>query len=370
MTTDDGAEKDGAEQDWVAPGLAQLFEIVLDAAADRRDLSISERDHFFSTGEQALASGGSLSGLVDDYLRGAGQLWEQVFIATDPGQAVEVGRSLRRVSEDAVAALAAGFETAQRSSIRAEEATRRELIDDVLNNSVDPGTFADRAQAAGFPMAATYLVAVAVTEHQLSDTGPIHATIRNGLASRAPQRDFVTFTKRGHLVVVAPDAGPDGLDVLQGALESLGPMAWRAGVGEPGEGPGGLHRGYREALEAVRLGRLFALDPFVHHRDLLPYRVMAADAVLARQLARSVIEPLVQAPRGSLLDTLEAFIEHGGNMAEVARRLSLGPRTVAYRLERIAELTGYSPREPLGRLALELAVRCRPLTGPEVPVGP
>ncbi len=59
--------------------------------------------------------------------------------------------------------------------------------------------------------------------------------------------------------------------------------------------------------------------------------------------------------------TLASFIEHSGNMAEVARDLNVGARTVGYRLDRIAALTGFSVRKPEERFILELAYRAMPL---------
>ena len=41
-----------------------------------------------------------------------------------------------------------------------------------------------------------------------------------------------------------------------------------------------------------------------------------------------------------LIETLEVYFESGQNMREAGRRLHLAPRTVAYRLERIARLIG------------------------------
>ena len=42
-----------------------------------------------------------------------------------------------------------------------------------------------------------------------------------------------------------------------------------------------------------------------------------------------------------LLETLEVYLDSGQNMREAGRRLHLAPRTVAYRLDRIARLLGH-----------------------------
>ena len=46
----------------------------------------------------------------------------------------------------------------------------------------------------------------------------------------------------------------------------------------------------------------------------------------------------------------------GNNAAEAARRLHLSVRAVTYRLQRVQELTGYSPSRPAQHLTLLVAV--------------
>lgn len=349
--------------DWIVPGLAQILEIVLDAAGDQRNLTTGERDRIFATGERAHDAGGSLSQLIEAYLAGAGELWENIFGVTDPGRAVEVGRTLRRVSENAVAGLAAGYESAQRRSIHAAEALRTELIHDLLSGGGDPAQLADRARFAGIDPATVHVVVVAERSAPVAEVGPLRERIRVELASRAPERPMITVVTAGRLVVLAPAASPDEVRVVAEALRAVDDSEWRCGVGLPCRDLAEVHRSYDEAREAVRLGRIFELDDFVVHDALLAYRLIASDHAVASALVDSIIEPLDGA-RGDLVETLAAFVEHGGNMAAMARELNLGPRSVAYRLDRITEITGHSPREPHGRLTLELALRCRRLVDP------
>ncbi len=360
------AERD---TDWGVPGLAQLFETVLDAAAERRDLSLAERDQFVAVGSEARDADMALSSLIATYLGGAGELWEQIFSNADPAQAIDLSRSLRKVSEEAVAGLAAGFEASQRRSIRAEESRRREFLEDLLSGGASEAQLSDRAREVGFVSSATWVAAVADCDRALSDVGPIQARARTELASRAPQRHLQVFTKNGQLLVVAPGADPGELGLLSDALERVDDGTWRVGVGSRQAGLSGVAVSYRQALEALRLGQVFRLGRLQVFDQLHPYRLLAADQASAEALARRVIEPLANAPRGSLLETLRSFIENGGNMAQVARDLSLGARTVAYRLDRIGQLTGHSPKDPEGRFVLELAYRSSPLVGREADQG-
>ena len=59
-----------SRSEWIVPGLAQILEIVLDAAGEQRDLTLTERDTIFATGETAHEAGGSLSQLIEAYLSG------------------------------------------------------------------------------------------------------------------------------------------------------------------------------------------------------------------------------------------------------------------------------------------------------------
>ncbi|MDW3219197.1 MAG: helix-turn-helix domain-containing protein [Acidimicrobiales bacterium] len=354
---------DTTRRRWVAPGLAQLFEIVLDAAGDRRDLTLGERDRFFAAGQTAVDSGGSLSELIDGYLAGAGQLWEQVFGSIEPDGALEVGRSLRRVSESAVGALAEGFESAQRRFIRAEESLRRELFDDLLGGRLRDDPLDERATLAGLPTGVGFAVAVAETDQALSDSGPIHLRADTALAGRAPDRGLITFTKAGQLVVLLPKGTPGDLGFVHDELMSVHDADWWVGVGGRADDLGAVDRAYQEAREALGLCRLFGSARVGVYDTMLAHRVLAGSPEVAAELVAAVLGPLERSSRGDLLETLETFIAHGGNMAAVARAMALGPRTVSYRLDRIAELTGWSAREADGRFTLELALRCRPLVG-------
>jgi PucR C-terminal helix-turn-helix domain/Purine catabolism regulatory protein-like family len=62
-----------------------------------------------------------------------------------------------------------------------------------------------------------------------------------------------------------------------------------------------------------------------------------------------------------LLPTVQAFIQHGGRLRETAEHLYVHRNTLAYRLERAAEVLGGDLKEPNARLAVELALRALPL---------
>ncbi len=104
------------------------------------------------------------------------------------------------------------------------------------------------------------------------------------------------------------------------------------------------------------------------------YRDMAADRLLLllyrdnlSALAGFVddtLGPLLRHDASSpmtLLPTLESFVTHGGRLRETAADIFVHRNTLAYRLDRAAEVLGADLRDPRTRLAIELALRALPL---------
>jgi DNA-binding PucR family transcriptional regulator len=86
---------------------------------------------------------------------------------------------------------------------------------------------------------------------------------------------------------------------------------------------------------------------------------------------QAVLTPLTQARGGAqpLLDTLAVYFDTGGVATESARRLHVSVRTVTYRLDRIAALTGYDPADPAHWFTLHAAVLgARALNWPREPL--
>ncbi len=348
--------------DWAVSGLAQLFDTVLTAAGRSGDLTESDREQFAEAGAGAFTAGSSLSGLIGTYLGGAGELWEHVFTDADPARTVELGRALRRVSEQAVSSLAAGFEEAQRLSIRAEESQRRAFLDDVLASNPDPIQLAEEARQVGFPAFDRVVVGAVAAQRHLNDGGPVQRRIKTELESRSPQRHFRMTAKGGRIVVIALDTTPSELARLcSAAVDTVTDFEWRVGIGSAATELGGVGTSFRHALDAIHIGEIFDLASPTEFDRVLPERLLSADSSVTDALAETVIGPLMEKSSSELMATLESYFGHGGNMAEVARDLDIGARTVAYRLDRIGELTGYSPRTPADRFVLELAYRALPL---------
>jgi hypothetical protein len=367
---------DFAEAESLPASLFDDFMQVLTAVAKSgRRLTRDELEACCQHGAEAVGLGVPLRAVVDAYLTVTWQAWEKLPAASTAGSASavrSVARAVMRAADDAAAALADGYERAQRITVRRDEALRREFIDDLLAGRGDLELLVERAERFGLRLGGRYAVAVATAEEPLDDATPFTRRVEAEVLHRFGGRDVLVATKAGLLVCAVPAANGQVVGELTELLRRLGSL--RVGVGRPRAGPGGVARSYEEALEALELaGRLGLDDPVVEAASLLVYRVLLRDRGAIAELVDGVLAPLTQARGGAqpLLDTLGAYFASGGVATEAARRLHLGTRTVTYRLERVRALTGYSATDPAHRFTLEAAVLgARLLDWPSTPIQP
>jgi len=204
---------------------------------------------------------------------------------------------------------------------------------------------------------------------------------RSILGSKADADALVT-TKEGSLVVIFAAPDRSAVDQVVSGLTGSLPAAsagngvqlrrtaqvgsWRIGVGRPHQGPGGVRLSYEQAREALRLGgRLGGAGRVFDAADFMVQRVLVRDEAAMRELVDAVLTPLTGARGGAeqLLQTLEAYFAAGGNASLGARTMHLSVRAFTYRLERIAQLTGRDPVDPMQRFELQTAVTGARLLG-------
>lgn len=89
--------------------------------------------------------------------------------------------------------------------------------------------------------------------------------------------------------------------------------------------------------------------------ELLAERALGGDGHARRQLVDEVYLPLLHA-RGTLVETLAAWLDGGSSIEGAARALFVHPNTVRYRLRQVAELTGLTPGQPRDAFTLQIAL--------------
>jgi sugar diacid utilization regulator len=103
--------------------------------------------------------------------------------------------------------------------------------------------------------------------------------------------------------------------------------------------------------------------------DLLPERALSGDGHARRQLVQEVFVPLLTADDPTL-DTVSAYLDHGGSIEGTARAMFVHANTVRYRLRRAAELTGLSVTDPRHAYTYRVALTLGRLTAPEASTPP
>lgn len=187
--------------------------------------------------------------------------------------------------------------------------------------------------------------------------------LRRDLRGLAPAR---RLTLRGdalsvdlRLVAALDDADPAGLEIA-GRIGSF--LDRIVAVSRPFDEPTGRSSAEAEARQTLEAAEGLDDPPRVARADrLAAYRLLGNLHNLpdgARQ-ARALLGPLLRSRpdvRREHLATLRAILDHPG-IAEAAAALGVHRNTIAYRLRRIEELTGWSLADPDLRFPLALALR-------------
>ncbi|WP_067285457.1 PucR family transcriptional regulator, partial [Streptomyces jeddahensis] len=325
-------------------------QILAEASATGRRLTRDELDSRRALGERAAEAGLGLRALVGAHLAATR--------ANRPDAGAASFDDVLAAAAQAVDAFAEGYERAQRQAVRQEEAARREFIDDLLYGRSDLGRLAQRAERFGLRLSYEHAVAVARGAAAYDEGDAVPREVERALIGRFGDRSILLTTKDGRLVCIAPGDQEEVLTFFAKQAYAA-TKGGQVAIGRSQPGPGGVVQSYEEALNALDLAERLQLDaPVLRAADLLVYPVLTRDRQAMADLVLSALGPLQQARGGAqpLIDTLTAYFDSGCIAAEAARRLSLSVRAMTYRLERIHQLTGANPADPVHRYTLQTAV--------------
>lgn len=185
------------------------------------------------------------------------------------------------------------------------------------------------------------------------------------------------------LVVLAPESGIERAAFLQRVetlrahvqLRLAGPSI-SAGVGEPRSEMSELQDSFAEAEHAARIGGVvFGAGTTTAYRDLGVYRLLfhlRNEPELLGFCNETVgrLEAYDERHDGSLIETVQTYLELQGNVTRAAEALHLHRNGLLYRLNRIQSLAGISLDDPSDRLAIQLALLAKPLLKKHKPMPP
>jgi sugar diacid utilization regulator len=154
------------------------------------------------------------------------------------------------------------------------------------------------------------------------------------------------------------------LDDLVRRAESEQPIRIFAGVSSRCNDIADYRRGFAEAEEALQIGQCFNSQArSMYFNDLGMYRYLYAFAC-SNKLCDSYLEQIAVIARydkahkrSELLDTLELYLEHGGNIKDSSELLRIHRNTLSQRIERIQSLCTINIEQYHTRLPLLAALK-------------
>lgn len=145
--------------------------------------------------------------------------------------------------------------------------------------------------------------------------------------------------------------------------ERLPGVTFTMGLSRPHQGVDGLRIGYREAVQAIDLGRpVWGRDSFVLYEDLGVYRLLneVAHPEALRTFYAETVGKLVaydETHNARLMDTLRAYYRQSGNLVSTAESLYIHVNTLKYRLKRVEEITACRISDAEGQFRLQLGLK-------------
>jgi len=332
----------GVIEDEVLPVSREIVEGFLQAAARGEAAQVQQFPAAALSGRRRLELGVPLEPMLHVY-RIAGRLvFDEIAAVSGPAEKDELallGRGWIDYIDRASSVAASGYLQASHERLRRLDALRGALLDSLLAAT-------DASDAAA--VAAEFSVALAPRYVVVLVHAPEVAAHVDRIAAAAPSGS-VTGVRGARVVVLSPGVVPDR-DLV---AEVPGAIVASSAPAEPGrELASELRRAESVLAVAVSAGAPGWYGP----DDLLLERLVSASPQVSESLARLVLGPLRRADRGGYVEsTLRSFLSTG-SVPETAAHEVVHPNTVAYRLRRVAERTGYDPRRPADAAVLALAL--------------
>ncbi len=142
------------------------------------------------------------------------------------------------------------------------------------------------------------------------------------------------------------------------------PIFTAAGIGRIADDVQQISQSYREAQQALEIGRRLFGEGSIHYFARLGIYRLLFHLYEHEELSdfyQETLAPLLESDSHSsaLLETLECFFNCNGNLSETARTMHLHRNSLLYRLGRIEELLGRSLEDAELRLSLQIALKIR-----------
>ncbi len=270
------------------------------------------------------------------------------------------------------AATAVALEESKRRAIkRAEEKLNMEFWEDLLNRHYDSEEIIiQRAQNLGFELKGKRAVMVVAIDrfedYYLEEGEVLFRELKNLLckivevSAMSRSKKSIVIPKSDGVIVLPHIAGEVKAEVIKSMLfhlaqeitaevnRLLGKITVSIGIGRCCDRLTGLAQSYREAEQALKIGRrvkggngIFDFQQLGIYALLLSFGNKEVKESCRESLAK--ILDYDSANKAELIKTMEVYLDCNENISKTAEKLYIHPNSVKYRLERIKEILGKDP---------------------------
>jgi hypothetical protein len=342
---------EGAFGQAIRTGVERALSDFLDDV-ERKPREEPGRDIYMLLGRGEARVGRTMEALLAAYRVGARVAWRR---SSATGRAAGFdSETLALLAEgffayiDELSARSAQGFAEEQSAVAGEAARRRRALLGLMVQTppADAASIDEAAREAGWELPQTLAALIWAGDSE------------QPVARRLPIGALTASVGEGLICAIVPDAGAPGrreelVSALGRRRAALGPVVPATEAWQSARRARALHRLVSEELIQEQLPAA---------EEHLAELMVHGDPGLAEDLAGTRLEPLESrspSSRQRLLETLSAWLDHQGNVPQVAEALQVHPQTVRYRLAQLRELFGEKLEDPDARFELALAVRAR-----------
>jgi sugar diacid utilization regulator len=251
-----------------------------------------------------------------------------------------------------------------------EQNVRGSFLEDLRSRpDIDPRDIVRRAARLGCDLSrgAVILCAELTTDRPRHVVATVAGDYAGALAQHLDSRVYALLPAVGG--DGAPEATLEAARRLATRLQRHGVVGLSSFYTDPGE----LPRAIQEAelvLDVLRQSDAPIAQDIGTGTYRLLFRVLASHPEEVRSFYEDTVAPLVRYDdqyRTDLVGTLEAYLDQNCNMNATASAIYAHRHTVAYRLDRVKELTGLDPMQSEDRERLGLGLKAYRIIAPRLP---
>lgn len=272
-------------------------------------------------------------------------------------------------------AVVCAIEMARKKAIReTEKRLKGDLLSALLGENISPRDAELWVQTMGLNIERSHVALRFLWDGEDQPSRRRLETLINGKISQSGRKaivnplglEVVCFCE-----VESGDSRPEtvlefGSSVISQGKEEFPNMGIRCGVGTPAKEISEWRDSFRQAGQALAMARRFGGIKPLYFPDLSVYRLLLQiehDPELIT-FQEETLGPLTTHDNCSeMVQTLQAYFEHNGNISRTAESLYIHRNTLVYRLERISDILDLDLANPENRLAIQLALRIQQIKG-------